>query len=92
MLFRSASHRLNEVMKTLTIVATIFITLTFVAGVYGMNFDEIPGIHQPWGYPLTLAGMAGVAAVMLLYFRRRGWLGRAPRDARPRRHRRRRSA
>jgi magnesium transporter len=87
----NVGQRTNEIMKVLTLVGSVFIPLSFVAGVYGMNFDEIPGIHQPWGYPLTLAGMAGVAAAMLLYFRRRGWLGGALR-ARPRRRRRRRSA
>jgi magnesium transporter len=71
----SASHRMNEVMKTLTIVATIFIPLTFLAGVYGMNFDYIPELHWPWGYPAFWAAMVGLGGGLLLWFRHRGWLG-----------------
>ncbi|HHN45932.1 MAG TPA: magnesium/cobalt transporter CorA, partial [Planctomycetes bacterium] len=70
----SISNRTNEVMKVLTIIATIFIPLTFVAGVYGMNFRYMPELESPWGYPLTLAGMALVMLAMLVYFRRRKWL------------------
>jgi magnesium transporter len=71
----SASHRMNEVMKTLTIVATIFIPLTFMAGVYGMNFDYMPELRWQWGYPAFWASMAGLGGILLLWFRRRGWLG-----------------
>jgi magnesium transporter len=71
----SASHRMNEVMKTLTIVATIFIPLTFLAGVYGMNFDDIPELHWRWGYPAFWAAMVGLGGGLLLWFRHRGWLG-----------------
>ena len=60
-------------MKVLTINATIFIPLTFIAGVYGMNFD-MPEVRHPWGYPIALASMAAVAGVMLLYFKRKGWI------------------
>ena len=63
----------NEIMKVLTIIATIFIPLTFIAGVYGMNFD-MPEVRHPWGYPIALASMAAVAGVMLLYFKRKGWI------------------
>jgi len=70
----SQSSRMNEIMKVLTIIATIFIPLTFIAGVYGMNFAYMPEISHPWGYPLALASMAAVAGVMLLYFRKRGWI------------------
>lgn len=70
----SVSNRMNEIMKVLTIIATIFIPLTFIAGVYGMNFKHMPELEQPWGYPAALAVMAGVALVMVLYFRRRRWL------------------
>jgi len=70
----SLSHRLNEVMKVLTIIATIFIPLTFIAGVYGMNFKFMPELNVPWAYPLIWAVMVGIAGVMLLFFRRRGWL------------------
>lgn len=69
----TANHRLNEVMKVLTIVATIFIPLTFVAGVYGMNFD-MPELRSRWGYPAVLAVMAAIAGAMLWWFRRRRWI------------------
>ena len=72
----SASHRMNEVMKTLTIVATIFIPLTFAAGVYGMNFDYMPELRWHWGYPSFWAAMLGLGGGLLLWFRHRGWLGR----------------
>ena len=68
------SNRMNAVMKVLTIIATIFIPLTFIAGVYGMNFKHMPELHWPWTYPATLLLMAGVAATMLLYFRKKRWL------------------
>ncbi len=71
----SASYRMNEVMKTLTIVATIFIPLTFVVGVYGMNFDHMPELHWRWGYGATWAVMIAIAAGLLGWFRYRGWLG-----------------
>jgi magnesium transporter len=70
----SISNRMNEVMKVLTIIATIFIPLTFIAGVYGMNFKFMPELSQRWGYPLVWAVMIGVATVMLVYFRRKRWL------------------
>ncbi len=69
----SLSHRLNEVMKVLTIIATIFIPLTFIAGVYGMNFKFMPELSSPWGYPLIWCVMIAVAGVMLIFFKRRGW-------------------
>ncbi|MDN7012246.1 magnesium/cobalt transporter CorA [Methanoculleus sp. FWC-SCC3] len=70
----SQSSKMNEIMKVLTIIATIFIPLTFIAGVYGMNFAYMPEISHPWGYPLALASMAAVAVAMLLYFRKKGWI------------------
>ncbi len=66
--------RMNEVMKVLTVIGTIFIPLTFLAGVYGMNFQFFPEIHWKWGYALFWAVSLGVAAGMLAWFRRRGWL------------------
>jgi magnesium transporter len=69
------SNRMNEVMKVLTIIATVFIPLTFVAGIYGMNLD-MPETEWPWAYPATLGLMALIAGAMFLYFRRKGWLGR----------------
>lgn len=71
----SVSHRLNEVMKTLTIMASIFIPLTFIAGVYGMNFDWMPELRWRWGYPAIWGVMIGVSGALLWWFRRRGWLG-----------------
>ena len=68
------SNRMNEVMKVLTIIATIFIPLTFVAGVYGMNFKFMPELHWRWGYPAALAVMALVVIGMLVYFRKKKWL------------------
>jgi len=70
----SQSSRMNEIMKVLTIIATIFIPLTFIAGVYGMNFAHMPGIAHPWGYPAALASMVAVAVIMILYFKRKGWI------------------
>jgi magnesium transporter len=72
----SAGHRLSEIMKVLTIISTIFIPLTFIAGVYGMNFDFMPELRSRWGYPIALASMAAIALSLLYYFRRRGWIGR----------------
>ena len=66
----SQSSRMNEIMKVLTIIATIFIPLTFIAGVYGMNFAYMPEIRHPWGYPAALTSMAAVAGAMLLYFKK----------------------
>lgn len=70
----SLSNRMNEVMKTLTIIATIFIPLTFIAGVYGMNFDHMPELHWGWGYFMVWGVMAAVAVVMGFYFKRKKWL------------------
>ena len=67
------SNRLNRVMKVLTIISTIFIPLTFIAGVYGMNFRTMPELAWRWGYPAVLAAMALVAGVMLLVFKRNRW-------------------
>lgn len=69
----SVSNRLNEVMKVLTIIATIFIPLTFIAGVYGMNFEYMPELDWYWGYPAVLSLMATVSLVMLYYFRKKKW-------------------
>ncbi len=72
----SVSNRLNEVMKVLTIIATIFIPLTFIAGLYGMNFKSMPELEWPHGYYLCLGLMAIVALSMLAFFWRKGWIGR----------------
>ncbi|HEX5794927.1 MAG TPA: magnesium/cobalt transporter CorA [Geminicoccaceae bacterium] len=77
----SVSMRMNEIMKVLTIIATIFIPLGFIAGVYGMNFDRaaspfnMPELGWYLGYPFALALMLAVALGLLAYFRRKGWLG-----------------
>jgi magnesium transporter len=71
----SISNRMNQVMKVLTIIATIFIPLTFVAGIYGMNFEYMPELKWHWFYPKAFwLVMLGVAALMLVYFRRKRWL------------------
>jgi len=70
------SNRMNEVMKTLTIVASIFVPLTFMAGIYGMNFEHMPELGASWAYPLVLGAMALVACGMVVYFWRKGWIGR----------------
>jgi len=68
------SNRLNEVMKVLTMIATIFIPLTFIVGVYGMNFDYMPELHVQWAYPVIWGIMIAVSAGLLLYFKRKGWM------------------
>ena len=75
----SVSNRLNEVMKVLTVMSTIFIPLTFLVGVYGMNFQYMPELHQPWAYPALWVAMLAIAATMVWLFRRRGWIGRSAR-------------
>lgn len=67
------SNRMNEIMKVLTIISTIFIPLTFIVGVYGMNFKYMPELQSPWGYPTVWAVMLLVAIGMLSYFKRQKW-------------------
>jgi magnesium transporter len=80
----SLSHRMNEIMKVLTFIATIFIPLGFIAGLYGMNFSpekspwNMPELNWYYGYPYALALMAAVVLGMVLYFRSRGWIGKGP--------------
>jgi magnesium transporter len=74
MYMSGSSHRLNDVMRVLTVIATIFIPLTFMVGVYGMNFDVLPELHWPWAYPALWVAMMAVAVGMLAFFRRRGWI------------------
>lgn len=78
----SLSYRMNEVMRTLTVIATIFMPLTFIAGVYGMNFGNgnpagspfaMPELNWYFGYPLVLSIMVATAGAMVLYFKRKGW-------------------
>ena len=61
-------------MKVLTVMSSIFIPLTFVVGVYGMNFQYMPELQWRWGYPSVMLGMCAVAVGLLALFRRRGWL------------------
>jgi magnesium transporter len=68
------SNRLNAVMKVLTIIATIFMPLTFIAGVYGMNFKFMPELEWHWGYPVILLTMFAISISMLVYFKRKKWL------------------
>lgn len=69
------SNRMNEVMKVLTVISTIFIPLSFFAGLYGMNFQNMPELAVPWAYPALLGFMLSIAAGMVWFFKRRGWLG-----------------
>ena len=69
-----AGHRMNEIMKILTIMAAVFIPLTFIAGVYGMNFRFMPELSWPWGYPAVWIVMLAVACCLLIYFKRKKWL------------------
>ena len=83
-----SNNRMNEVMKVLTIIATIFMPLSFIAGLYGMNFDRtaspwnMPELGWRLGYPFVLLLMVGTTVSFLYYFRRRRWLGTGPRRAR----------
>jgi magnesium transporter len=80
----SLSNRINETMRILTIFSTFFIPLTFLASIYGMNFDweggakplNMPELHWYFGYPMVLTMMAASAVAMLTYFHRRGWIFR----------------
>jgi len=74
MYLSSVSNRMNEVMKVLTIFASIFIPLTFVAGIYGMNFTHMPELDWEWGYPMVWIVIILMSATMLTFFRRRGWI------------------
>jgi magnesium transporter len=70
----AVSNRLNKVMKVLTIISTIFIPLTFIVGVYGMNFRYMPELEEPWAYPAIWGLMGAIAFGMVIYFKRRRWL------------------
>lgn len=72
----SISNRLNQVMKVLTVIATIFMPLTFLAGVYGMNFRHLPEVEWHWGYLAFWLVIVGITLFMLWLFRRKGWLGK----------------
>jgi magnesium transporter len=70
----SISNRMNEVMKVLTVFATIFIPLTFLAGIYGMNFEYMPELHWKWSYPILWGFFFLIPAVLLIWFRKKKWL------------------
>ena len=74
----NVSHRTNEIMKVLTLMASVFIPLTFVAGIYGMNFEYMPELRQRNGYFIVLSVMILLGIGMTLYFRWRGWIGASP--------------
>ena len=71
----AAAERMNEVMKVLTVISSIFLPLTLIAGIYGMNFDHMPELERRWAYPVTLAAMATLGIGMWVYFVRRGVIG-----------------
>lgn len=73
MLISINSYKLNEIMKTLTVMATIFLPLTFIAGVYGMNFEHMPELKWPWAYFVCLGGMLIFSVVMMIYMKRKQW-------------------
>lgn len=70
----SVSNKMNEVMKVLTIIATIFMPMTFIAGIYGMNFKHMPELETSWGYPVVWLVIIAIGVVMLMYFRKKRWL------------------
>lgn len=77
----SLSNRMNEIMKTLTVIASIFIPLTFIVGIYGMNFDieaspwNMPELYTYWGYPAVMLSMLFLSLAMCVYFLQKGWIG-----------------
>lgn len=73
LIFSIQNHRLNEVMKTLTIFSVIFIPLTFIAGIYGMNFQNMPELESQYGYYIVIAVMAILGISVFTYFKRKGW-------------------
>ena len=74
MYMTTISNKMNEVMKVLTIIATIFIPLTFLSGIYGMNFENMPELHYKYGYYILWACMLVLFVIMIIYFRRKKWL------------------
>lgn len=70
----SVSNRLNEIMKVLTVFSTIFIPLTFITGIYGMNFEHMPELKWPWAYPILWGVFLSIPITLLIYFRKKKWL------------------
>ena len=71
--FSAQSQRMNQIMKTLTIFSVIFMPLTFIVGVYGMNFDNMPELHEKDGYYWALGIMVFIAICMTIYFKKKDW-------------------
>ena len=74
--FSATAHRTNEIMRTLTTITAIFMPLTLITGIFGMNFESIPGLHSPFGFWLTMAAMLVIVLTMLVVFRRKHYLDR----------------
>jgi magnesium transporter len=72
--FAAMSHRTTDIMRLLTLITAIFMPLTLITGIFGMNFEFIPGLHGPYGFWLSLAAMACVVVGMVAYFRHKRWL------------------
>ncbi len=70
----STSNKLNEIVRVLTVISTIFVPMTFIVGLYGMNFDIMPELKEPLGYPAILIVMSIIAVSMLVYFKRKKWI------------------
>ena len=70
----NVSNQLNNIVKVLTLISVVFAPLTFIVGLYGMNFDYMPELRSPLGYPGVLVVMTVIVVTMVLLFRRRGWL------------------
>jgi magnesium transporter len=71
--FSTQNQRMNQIMKTLTIFSGVFMPLTFIVGVYGMNFDNMPELREPNGYFVTLAAMGLIALILIGYFKVKRW-------------------
>jgi magnesium transporter len=70
----ATANRMNEIMKVLSIVSTIFMPLTFIAGIYGMNFEHMPELKERYAYPIVLLLMALSGVAMMVWFRRKKWI------------------
>jgi magnesium transporter len=73
LLMANNANRMNNIIKTLTLVSTVVIPMTLVTGIYGMNFDFMPELHWKYGYPISLAVTAGMGIIMYIYMKRRKW-------------------
>ena len=70
----SISNKMNEIMKVLTVFASIFIPLTFIAGIYGMNFEYMPELKWKWAYPTLWVSFISIPVILLIYFKKKKWL------------------